>query len=150
MVMHSSHPLHVSVQVTVNGNTMRNRIVQPPIRVPCFRRASPAAQDLRGTDRKCIALDRSAHSLARPVHGVSIEFVRRFLLFLSRQKHLRRWMETSPAAQRLATRFIAGQTLEDALAAGRKINSEGITLTLDVLGESVTTLDEAAAARDAY
>src|SRR5579859_6410449 len=59
-------------------------------------------------------------------------------------------METSPAAQRLATRFVAGQTLDDALAAGCKINSEGITLTLDVLGESVTTLDEAAAARDAY
>jgi len=59
-------------------------------------------------------------------------------------------METSPAAQRLATRFVAGQTLDDALAAGQKINSEGITLTLDVLGESVTTLDEAAAARDAY
>ena len=59
-------------------------------------------------------------------------------------------METSRLAQRLATRFVAGQTLEDALAVGRKINSEGITITLDDLGESVTTLDEAAAARDAY
>lgn len=59
-------------------------------------------------------------------------------------------METSPLAQRLSTRFVAGQTLDQALAVGRKINSEGITLTLDHLGESVSTLDEAAAARDVY
>jgi proline dehydrogenase len=76
--------------------------------------------------------------------------VRRFLLFLSRQKHLRRWMETSPLAQRLSTRFVAGETLEEALAVGRKLNQEGLTITLDHLGESVTTLAEAAEARDVY
>jgi proline dehydrogenase len=59
-------------------------------------------------------------------------------------------VETSPTAQRLSSRFVAGETLEDALGAGRKINSEGITLTLDHLGESVTSLDEAARARDVY
>ncbi len=59
-------------------------------------------------------------------------------------------METSPLAQRLATRFVAGETLDQALAVSRKLNSEGITITLDHLGESVTTLDEAAEARDVY
>lgn len=59
-------------------------------------------------------------------------------------------METSPLAQRLSTRFVAGPTLDQALAVGRQINSEGITLTLDHLGESVSTLEEAAAARDVY
>jgi hypothetical protein len=48
------------------------------------------------------------------------------------------------------TRFVAGETLEDALAVGRKLKAEGIDLTLDRLGESVTSLDEAAAARDEY
>ena len=76
--------------------------------------------------------------------------VRSFLLFLSRQRHLRKWMETSPLAQRLAARFVAGETLDQALAVARKINSEGISITLDHLGESVTTLEEAAAARDVY
>ena len=56
-------------------------------------------------------------------------------------------METSPLAQRLSTRFVAGETLDQALAVGRKLNSEGITVTLDHLGESVTSLDEAAEAR---
>ncbi|MBZ5582525.1 MAG: proline dehydrogenase family protein [Acidobacteriia bacterium] len=76
--------------------------------------------------------------------------VRAFFLFLSRQKQLRRWMETSSLAQRLSTRFVAGSTLDDALAVGRRLNAEGITVTLDHLGESVTSLEEAAAARDVY
>lgn len=76
--------------------------------------------------------------------------VRSFLLFLSRQKHLRRWMETSALARRLATRFVAGETLNEALGVGQKLISEGITTTLDCLGESVTSLEEAAQARDVY
>jgi proline dehydrogenase len=76
--------------------------------------------------------------------------VRSFFLFLSRQKHLRGWMETSSAARRLARRFVAGETLEDALAVGRRLNTEGITITLDHLGESVTSLEEAGNARDVY
>jgi len=59
-------------------------------------------------------------------------------------------METSRTAERLSTRFVAGETLEDALAVGRRINEEGITVTLDHLGESVTSLAEAAEARDVY
>jgi proline dehydrogenase len=76
--------------------------------------------------------------------------VRALLLFLSRQKQLRRWMETSPTARRLATRFVAGESLDQALSVARDLNREGITVTLDHLGESVNSLDEAAAARDVY
>jgi len=76
--------------------------------------------------------------------------VRSLFLFLSRQRHLRRWVEYSRFAQRQASRFVAGSTLQDALAAGRRINAEGLTLTLDHLGESVTSLEEAAGARDVY
>ena len=59
-------------------------------------------------------------------------------------------MENSRLAQRLSSRFVAGKTLDDALRVGRRINSEGIGLTLDHLGESVTSLEEAARARDVY
>jgi proline dehydrogenase len=76
--------------------------------------------------------------------------VRSFFLFLSRQKQLRKWMETSAAGHRLAERFVAGETLEQAIAVTRKINREGITVTLDYLGESVSRLEDAAAARDIY
>jgi len=59
-------------------------------------------------------------------------------------------METSPAAQRLTSRFIAGNTLQQELAVCQGLNGEGILATLDHLGESVTSLAEAERSRDAY
>lgn len=59
-------------------------------------------------------------------------------------------METSPLARPLSSRFIAGSNLEEALSVCRELNSEGISVTLDVLGESISSMEEAAAARDAY
>ncbi len=76
--------------------------------------------------------------------------MRALLLFLSRRKSLRRWMETYALARRLAARFVAGDTLADALEAGRRINREGISLTLDHLGENVTSLAEAEASAGVY
>jgi len=76
--------------------------------------------------------------------------MRKFFLFLSRQKQLRKWMETSAWARRLSARFVAGDNLHDALATCQRINAEGIAVTLDHLGENVTSLEEAAASRDAY
>jgi len=76
--------------------------------------------------------------------------LRRTLLYLSGQPALRRWAETHPLARKLSSRFVAGSTLDEALAACRKIRGEGIAATLDYLGENVRTLDEAAACRDMY
>jgi proline dehydrogenase len=81
---------------------------------------------------------------------VTLPDVRSFFLFLSRLRMLRRWMETSPLARRLSTRFVAGESLEQALEVAKRLKSEGITVTLDHLGESVATPEEASAARDAY
>ena len=47
-------------------------------------------------------------------------------------------------------RFIAGETIEEAIAAARTIQSQGFLLTMDYLGESVATLDEADAATREY
>jgi len=44
--------------------------------------------------------------------SVSLEVVRSLLIFLSRRKLLRRWMETSSLAQRFAARFVAGSNLD--------------------------------------
>jgi proline dehydrogenase len=59
-------------------------------------------------------------------------------------------METSAFARRLSKRFVAGETLGEALAVCRRLQSEGISVTLDHLGESVTSLAESADARDHY
>src|SRR5205823_4178710 len=56
----------------------------------------------------------------------------------------------SPLARRLSSRFVAGETLAEALAVARRVNAEGISVTLDHLGENVTSLEEAAASREEY
>jgi proline dehydrogenase len=76
--------------------------------------------------------------------------LRRTILYLSHHKALRNWVETSPSARRLSSRFVAGSQLDDALAVCRGIHADGITATLDYLGENVKSLDEAAACRDMY
>jgi proline dehydrogenase len=76
--------------------------------------------------------------------------LRSALLYLSRIKGLRRWMETSPAVTRLTSRFAAGLTLDDALAVSEKLRRERILVSLDHLGESVTSLKEAGDSLDSY
>jgi proline dehydrogenase len=49
-----------------------------------------------------------------------------------------------------ARRFIAGDTVEEAIAAARAVEARGIAQTLDYLGESARSAEEAAAASDAY
>jgi proline dehydrogenase len=49
-----------------------------------------------------------------------------------------------------ARRFIAGETVEEAIAAARAIEARGLLQTLDFLGESVSTLEEADAATRGY
>jgi proline dehydrogenase len=49
-----------------------------------------------------------------------------------------------------ARRFIAGETVEEAIGAARALQAKGLMLTLDYLGESAATLDEADAATREY
>jgi len=49
-----------------------------------------------------------------------------------------------------ARRFIAGETVQEAIAAARAIEARRLKLTLDFLGESVTNLEEAEAATKQY
>ena len=47
-----------------------------------------------------------------------------------------------------ARRFVAGETLDEAITVAKELNSRGIQTSLDLLGESVTTVEETYAARD--
>ena len=76
--------------------------------------------------------------------------MRSLLLLLSRSGRLRRWIEASRLARRMASRFVAGDLLPDALAVGRRINGQGMFVTFDHLGENVTLVEEAAASREVY
>ena len=62
------------------------------------------------------------------------------------------WAQTAftriPIAWQMASRFVAGESIADAITAIRTLNAKGIHATLDFLGESVTTRAEASAAAD--
>ena len=55
-----------------------------------------------------------------------------------------------PVVQRLSSRYIAGPTLDDAIRVVRKLNAKGKLATIDVLGEDVTSPDEARAIAGQY
>jgi proline dehydrogenase len=76
--------------------------------------------------------------------------LRSFLLYLSNQPGLFRMVRNNRFAKGFARRFVAGETLDDALAAVRALNARGISASLDELGESVTNEKEARATRDSY
>jgi proline dehydrogenase len=76
--------------------------------------------------------------------------MQKVLLGASRRPGLRRVVVGNPATRRVVDRFVAGEKLDDALAAVRTLTSEGIAVTLDHLGEDVTSRAEATRSRDAY
>lgn len=49
-----------------------------------------------------------------------------------------------------ARRFVAGETIDEAIAAARAVEAQGLVQTLDLLGESVATVEEAGIATHAY
>src|SRR5438874_4440272 len=63
---------------------------------------------------------------------------------------VRHFITSDAAARQLALRFVAGETLEDGVAAVRRLNRQGFSASLDHLGEHTTSPDEARAAADAY
>jgi proline dehydrogenase len=76
--------------------------------------------------------------------------MRRGLLWLSEQQKVFNFVRRNRLARKFASRFVAGETVEEAVEAARELGKRGITPSLDLLGESVEVEAEAIAARDQY
>ena len=76
--------------------------------------------------------------------------MRRFFLYLSQAKWARGLVTRFFIARRMALRFVAGETLQEALIATKTLNEAGLWVTLDYLGESVTSAEETDAVRKTY
>ncbi|HET6771616.1 MAG TPA: proline dehydrogenase family protein [Actinomycetota bacterium] len=63
---------------------------------------------------------------------------------------VRRLAQEGGLARRVALRFVAGETLDDALRVAGGLNSRGIGAMLDHLGENIESPEQASAAADAY
>lgn len=71
--------------------------------------------------------------------------LRAFFLSLSKASWAQRLITRWGFAWKAASRFVAGETREDALNAVRRLNAHGINATLDNLGEHTSSPEEAAA-----
>jgi proline dehydrogenase len=76
--------------------------------------------------------------------------IRSTLLKLSESKSFARWVTSNNTTCRMSHRFVAGETLPEAISAARACNDQGMMVSLDYLGENVSTAADAQRARDAY
>ena len=76
--------------------------------------------------------------------------LRSTLLRLSDSKRFANFVTSNSKTRQMARRFVAGETLYEAIAAARACNEAGMLASLDYLGENVSTVADAQKARDAY
>jgi len=76
--------------------------------------------------------------------------MRSLLISLSHRRSLARVAVRSPLTQPIVARFVAGETLDQALPAIVALKRAGLRTTVDVLGESVSSRDQATSAVERY
>lgn len=72
------------------------------------------------------------------------------ILAASRSDRMRRLISAAPVTKQVVDRFIPGETVDDIVPIITDLTGKGLELTMDVVGEDITTPEQAAAARDAY
>ncbi|KQX79939.1 proline dehydrogenase family protein [Streptomyces sp. Root1310] len=72
------------------------------------------------------------------------------ILAASRSDRMRRLISAAPVTKQVVDRFIPGETVDDIVPIVEELTASGLELTMDVVGEDITTPEQAAAARDAY
>jgi len=76
--------------------------------------------------------------------------MRSSLVWLSRRRAVGRMATRVPITRGMVTRFVAGETLDEAIGALERLNAQGLRTTVDVLGEAVASAEAARAAADQY
>ncbi|MEU5700421.1 proline dehydrogenase family protein [Streptomyces aurantiacus] len=72
------------------------------------------------------------------------------ILAASRSDRIRRLVSAAPVTKQVVDRFIPGESVDQVVPIIQDLTDRGLELTMDVVGEDITTPEQAAAARDAY
>jgi proline dehydrogenase len=72
------------------------------------------------------------------------------ILAASRSDRIRRLVSAAPVTKQVVDRFIPGESVDQVVPIVQGLTDRGLELTMDVVGEDITTPEQAAAARDAY
>ena len=76
--------------------------------------------------------------------------LRTVILAAARNDRLKELVITAPVSRSVVRRYVAGEGVDDALRVSRELTSQGLTVTLDHLGEDTTEPEHATAAAKAY
>ncbi len=76
--------------------------------------------------------------------------LRAAFLWLSEQPRIFRFVRRNRLARKLASRFVAGETIDEAITTLRDLNATNLSASLDLLGESVLHAEEAQRACRTY
>lgn len=76
--------------------------------------------------------------------------LRAAFLWLSEQPRIFHFVRKNRLARRLASRFVAGETVDEAITTLRDLNAGNLSASLDLLGESVSHAEEAQRACKTY
>ncbi|GAA2643094.1 proline dehydrogenase family protein [Streptomyces vastus] len=72
------------------------------------------------------------------------------ILAASRSDRMRRLVSAAPVTKPVVERFIAGESVDDAVPVVKHLTDRGLEVSLDVVGEDITTPGQSTAARDEY
>ncbi|WKD32429.1 MULTISPECIES: proline dehydrogenase family protein [Streptomyces] len=72
------------------------------------------------------------------------------ILAASRSDKMRRIVSAAPVTKPVVNRFIPGETVDQVIPIVEELTQAGLEVTLDVVGEDITAVEQSYAARDAY
>ncbi|MER6196631.1 proline dehydrogenase family protein [Streptomyces sp. NPDC001586] len=72
------------------------------------------------------------------------------ILAASRSDKMRRIVSAAPVTKPVVNRFIPGETVDQVIPIVEELTQAGLEVTLDVVGEDITEVEQSYAARDAY
>jgi proline dehydrogenase len=76
--------------------------------------------------------------------------LRQSLLLLSRSSQAKRAVSSLPVSSGIVARYVAGESVDDAISATKQLADDGLQVSLDHLGEDTTDTAQATATTDAY
>jgi proline dehydrogenase len=79
-----------------------------------------------------------------------VSLFRKSLLAVTERGAVQKMFTKFPAGRAVARRFVAGETLDEAVDAARALNAAGATVSMDHLGEHVHDLSSAESAKEDY
>lgn len=108
----------------------------------------PEQMEIRKAPKKWTFILVGMTLIAGLLYQFGERWLRALLLYLSTAVWARQLVSQLPLAWQVASRFVAGEDAEAALETAKGLNEKGMLVTLDFLGESVTSTQDAFAARD--